>query len=80
MEYTPTERLARLWQLAREDPDGAACEAELDTARAVLEAHTDSLSQQAQEGYWALPTCIHLFFGRVLELAAREMRFPEEAQ
>ena len=80
MEYTPTERLARLWQLAREDPDCAACQTELDTARAVLEAHTDSLSQQAQEGYWALPTCSHLFFGRVLELAAREMRFPEEAQ
>ena len=80
MEYTPTERLARLWQLVREDSDCAACQTELDTARSILEAHTDSLSQQAQEGYWALPTCIHLFFGRVLELAAREMRFPEEAQ
>ena len=78
MEYTPTERLARLWQLVREDPACAACQAELDTARAILEAHTDRLSPQEQERYWALPTCIHVFFGRVLELAVGEMRFPEE--
>ena len=80
MEYTPTERLARLWQLVWEDPDCAACQTELDSARAILEVHTDRMSPQEQEGYWALPTCIHVFFGRVLELAAREMRFPEEAQ
>ena len=78
MEYTPTERLARLWQLVREDPDCAACLAEMEEATRRLEARTDHLSREEHDGYWELPVCTHTFFSRVLELAAREMRFPEE--
>ena len=78
MEYTSDERLVRLWELAYQDPDCQACLNELMQARARLEAHTDRLSREEHDRFWELPVCIPTFFGRVLDLASRRMRFPEE--
>ena len=78
MDYSPAERMARLWALVRQDPDCTACQTEMEEATRRLEARTDHLEREAHDGYWELPVCTHTFFGRVLELAAREMRFPEE--
>ena len=78
MEYTPAERMARLWALVRQDPDCAACQTEMEESARRLEARTDHLDREESDGYWELPVCTHTFFGRVLELAAREMRVPEE--
>ena len=78
MEYTQMERLQRLWELVREDPDCRCCEAELEQARGRLEARTDQLSREAHDAYWEYPTCFGVFHGRILELVSREMRFPEE--
>ena len=78
MEYTPTERLARLWALAAEDPDCQFCKNELLEAKERLEKHTARMSRKRSAQFWQYPACAHTFFGRVLELAARQMRFPEE--
>ena len=78
MEYTQTERLKRLWELLREDPECKACEKEMERARQRLETHTDRMSKRTHDAYWELPTCTQTFFSRALEIAAREMCFPEE--
>ena len=80
MNYTPQERLVRLWKLVEQDPDCAACQAELQEVRQLLEDRTRDMNKDESQDYWDFPTCIHTFFGRVLELASREMRFPEEAE
>ena len=36
-----------------------------------------SSSTQRLAQLWELPTCIHVFLSRVLEVAVKEMRFPE---
>lgn len=78
MNYTPQERLVRLWELAAEDPDCQACQKELLEAKEQLERSTARMDRSRHDRYWRYPVCTHTFFGRVLELAAREMRFPEE--
>ena len=78
MEYTPTQRLERLWALIQEDPDCAACFREMEEARRLLEAHTDALPPEAGQHFWALPTAQHIWFHRVLEAVSRRMRLPEE--
>ena len=78
MEYSPAERLVRLWELAAEDPDCQACQKELLEAKEQLERSTARMDRSRHDKYWRYPGCTHTFCGRVLELAAREMRFPEE--
>ena len=78
MKYTPDERLVRLWELAAKDEDCQACQQELLEAKERLEAHTARMLRRRHDRYWQYPACAHTFFGRILELAAREMRFPEE--
>ena len=78
MEYTPMERMHRLWELVRSDPECQACEKEMTQARQRLEAHTDRLPREEHGQYWEYPTCFGVFHGRLLELVCREMRFPEE--
>ena len=80
MEYTPKERLARLWAMAERDPDCQALREEMEEARRKLEERTDRMSKEESLVRWELPTCTHTFFGRILELAAREMRFPGEPE
>ena len=77
MKSSPMQRLAQLWELVNRDPDCLACQEELEEARARLEQRTEGLSKEEHDVYWELPTCIHTFFSRVLEVAAEEMRFPE---
>ena len=43
MNYTPQERLVRLWELAAEDPDCQACQKELLEAKEQLERSTAPL-------------------------------------
>ena len=80
MVYTPQERLVQLWKLAEEDPECVACQAEMQQTQQLLEDLTEGMSKEDSLGYWGLPACIHTYFGRVLELASREMRFPEEIE
>ena len=80
MNYTPQERLVRLWKLVEQDPDCAACQTDLQEVRQLLEERTNGMSKDESQDYWELPTSIHIFFSRVLELTSREMRFPEEAE
>ena len=77
MKSSSTQRLAQLWELVSRDPDCLLCQKELEEARERLERRTDGLRKEAHDAYWELPTCIHTFFSRILEIAAEEMRFPE---
>lgn len=78
MEYTPAQRLARLWELAAQDPDCQLCQKELLEAKEQLEKHTAWMGRKRSVKFWQYPVCAHTFFGRVMELAASVMRFPEE--
>ena len=78
MEYTPMERILRLWELMLRDPDCLACEKEMEEAKQRLEQRTDGLPREEHDAYWEYPTCFGVFHGRFMELVCREMRFPEE--
>ena len=77
MKSSSMQRLAQLWELVNRDPECLSCQEELVEARERLERRTDGLSKEAHDAYWELPICIHVFFSRVLEVAVKEMRFPE---
>ena len=79
MEYTPMERMLRLWSLMLKDPDCLACEKEMERAKRRLEKRTNRLSRKEHDEYWEYPTCFGVFHGRFMELVCREMRFPEES-
>ncbi len=79
MKYPPLYRVVKLWELVNQDPDCLACQKELREAKKRLEERTDGMTKEESLAYWELPTCIHAFFGRVLELAAEQMQFPEES-
>ena len=76
MEYTPTQRLKRIWELTRKDSDCAACLAELEKFEAQMAEYTD-LRPDAQ-ALWAYPVSIQIYFGRVLEVISEQLRLPEE--
>ena len=80
MEYTPIERLARLWELVRQDPDCTACFREVQDFEQRLAEHTDELPVEERMLLWALPVTQHTYFHRVLELVSRQMRLPEEGE
>ncbi len=78
MQYTPEERSHKLWALVENDPECAEFKKEMDLYREKLESFSDKLPFKLGKYLWACPTSIHIYFHRVLELAMREMRFPEE--
>ena len=78
MEYTPAQRLARLWELVQQNPECMECFQEMEEARQRMEAYTDNLPPGAGEIYWALPTTQYTWFHRVLEVVSRQMRLPRE--
>ena len=80
MEYTPMERLARLWELVRQDPDCIECEAEMRNSEHRLAEYTEKLPLEERLVLWAMPTTQHTYFHRVLEVVSREMRLPEEGE
>ena len=51
MEYTPAQRLARLWELVQQKPECMECFQEMEEARQRLEAYTDNLPPGAGEIY-----------------------------
>ena len=80
MEYTSAQRLERIWELVREDPECMECFQEMERSRQKLEEHTNPLSQDAGEIYWALPMTQYTYFHRVLEMVSRLVRLPEEGE
>ena len=80
MEYTSAQRLERIWELVREDPECMECFLEMEGSRQKLEKHTDALPPDAGAIYWALPMTQYTFFHRVLEVVCRQMRLPEERE
>ena len=80
MEYTPMERLARLWELVGQDPDCRECEAEMRNSEQRLAEYTDELPPEERLLLWAMPATQHTYFHRVLEVVSREMRLPEEGE
>ena len=75
---TPYERLTKLLELAESDPDCAACAEDVSCAQALLD---DFLKDKAPEDSpicSALPVTLRIYYGRVLELVCREMRFHDE--
>ena len=80
MEYTPMERLARLWELVRSDRDCRECEAEMRHFEQRLAAYTDPLPLEERLLLWAMPVTQHTWFHRVLEVVSRQMRLPEEEE
>ena len=80
MEYTSAQRLERIWELVREDPECMECFLEMEGSRQKLEEHTDALPPDAGEIYWALPMTQHTYFHRVLEMVSRLVRLPEEGE
>ena len=80
MEYTSAQRLERIWELVREDPECMECFLEMERSRQKLEEHTDALPPDAGEIYWALPMTQHTYFHRVLEMVSRLVRLPEEGE
>ena len=76
MEYTPQQRMDRLWELARQDPDCKQCEEEMKHFEFLFREYMDQ--RPGDRELWAYPVSIHIFFGRLLEVAARELRLSEE--
>ena len=78
MDERSRDRLAKLWKLVEQDPDCVACQADLRQAWGILEDRTKDMTKDDSLEYWSLPTTVQTFYARILELACREMRFPEE--
>lgn len=79
MDYTTEqERARRFWALVEQDPDCAACRAEMERCQKRLEAVSDRLPFHLGKYLWAVPTTVQLYFHRVIDVALREMRFPQE--
>ena len=75
---TPYERLTRLLELAEADPDCAACKEDIINAEHILEEYLESRPLEESMVCNALPVTLRLYYGRVLELVCRVMRFDEE--
>ena len=80
MEYTPMERLARLWELVGQDPDCVECEAEMRNSEHRLAEYTEELPLEERLLLWAMPATQHTYFHRVLEVVSRQMCLPEESE
>lgn len=80
MEYTPVERLTRLWALTQEDPECMECLREMQQLQRRLEEYTDALTTEEGQAFWALPVTQNTYFHRVLEVVSRQMRLPEEGE
>ncbi|MBR7179803.1 MAG: hypothetical protein IKD27_09880 [Oscillospiraceae bacterium] len=80
MQYTPDERARKLWALAENEPECAALQKEMLEYQEKLAGISDKIPFKLGKYLWACPTAIQLYYGRVIELALQEMRFPEESQ
>lgn len=80
MEYTPAERLARLWELVRKDPDGMECQEEMQGFERRLAEFTDPLPVEERLLLWALPVTQHTYFNRIPEVVSRHLRLPKEGE
>lgn len=76
MEYTPNERLTRLWELSRQNPDCKQCEAEMRHFEFLFREYLEE--RPGDREIWSYPVSVYIFFNRMLEVASQEMRFPEE--
>ena len=75
---TPYKRLTKLLELAEADPDCAACAEDVSNAETLLETYLEGRPLEDSPICNALPVTLRLYYGRVLELACREMRFADE--
>lgn len=78
MAYTPFERLTRIMELAKQDPDCAGFEEDVENAEHILEIYLEDRPKEESMACNALPVSLRLYFGRVLELVSREMQFADE--
>ena len=78
MNMTPLQRRERLQQIAGADEEFRGMKAAWDKAREAFDAYTDTLPEAQRNLLQAYPGMGYFLYHRLLTIACRHMRFPDE--